>query len=805
MAEENVDITIVDPEVVAIETDDGGMLIDFDPTSLQEEVPFDANLADFLSEKDLSFLGHELVSAYESDRDSRSDWEKTYTEGLDNLGLKIEERNEPWAGACGVYHPLLSEAVVRFQSQAITEIFPAAGPVRTNIVGKITDEKEQQGKRVQDYMNYLLTEEMKEYRNETENMLFSLPLAGSAFKKIYYDVNMQRPCSMFVPAEDFVVSYGASDLRTAARATHVMRMTLNDILKLQYAGFYREVSLPQSSIGADRIRQKDAELSGDNPNFEYDVNSYSKDGLHTLLEMHVDLDLIGFEDEREGRKTGIALPYVVTIDQGSGEVLSIRRNYLESDPMKMRRQHFVHYKYMPGLGFYGFGLIHMVGGLAKSATSLLRQLVDSGTLANLPGGLKTRGLRIKGDDTPIYPGEFRDVDIPGGSIRDNITFLPYKEPSGTLYQLLGNIVEEGRRFASITDLKVSDMNNQAPVGTTLALLERNMKVMGAIQARLHASMRQELGILSDIIKDFMPADYEYEVDGESAIKAVDFDERVDIIPVSDPNAATMAQRIMQYQAALQLAQSAPQLYDLPKLHRQMLEVLGIRDSQDIVPLEDDIKPTDPVSENMDILNGKPVKAFEYQDHAAHITVHLSMLQDPKIQELASQAPNAQALQAALSNHIVEHLGFEYRRQIEEEIGTALPPLGEPLPPEIEFRLSTLVATAAQQLLGKNLQAAQMEQVQEQMQDPVLQMQQQELAIKAQQAQDKATTDEARIAADLEKARMKDELERIKIEADLEMAGAKVGADIARVSAQERTKGAEIGRKIAETLTKNDGS
>ena len=805
MAEENVDITIVDPEVVAIETDDGGMLIDFDPTSLQEEVPFDANLADFLSEKDLSFLGHELVSAYESDRDSRSDWEKTYTEGLDNLGLKIEERNEPWAGACGVYHPLLSEAVVRFQSQAITEIFPAAGPVRTNIVGKITDEKEQQGKRVQDYMNYLLTEEMKEYRNETENMLFSLPLAGSAFKKIYYDINMGRPCSMFIPAEDFVVSYGASDLRTAARATHVMRMTLNEILKLQYAGFYREVSLPQSSIGADRIRQKYAELSGDNPNFEYDVNSYSKDGLHTLLEMHVDLDLVGFEDEREGKKTGIALPYVVTIDQGSGEVLSIRRNYLESDPMKMRRQHFVHYKYMPGLGFYGFGLIHMVGGLAKSATSLLRQLVDSGTLANLPGGLKTRGLRIKGDDTPIYPGEFRDVDIPGGSIRDNITFLPYKEPSGTLYQLLGNIVEEGRRFASITDLKVSDMNNQAPVGTTLALLERNMKVMGAIQARLHASMRQELGILSDIIKDYMPADYEYEVDGDTAIKAVDFDERVDIIPVSDPNAATMAQRIMQYQAALQLAQSAPQLYDLPKLHRQMLEVLGIRDAQDIVPLEDDIKPTDPVSENMDILNGKPVKAFEYQDHTAHITVHMSMLQDPKIQELAGQAPNAQAIQAALSNHIVEHLGFEYRRQIEEEIGTALPPLGEPLPPEIEFRLSTLVATAAQQLLGKNLQAAQMEQVQEQMQDPVLQMQQQELAIKAQQAQDKAMTDEARIAADLEKARMKDELERIKIEADLEMAGAKVGADIARVSAQERTKGAEIGRKIAETLTKNDGS
>tara|TARA_R100000655_G_scaffold106663_2_gene156192 strand:+ start:1786 stop:4203 length:2418 start_codon:yes stop_codon:yes gene_type:complete len=805
MAEENVDITVVNPEAVSIETEDGGMLIDFDPSMMEEEVPFDANLAEYISEKDLSFIGHELVSAFEADKDSRSDWERTYTEGLDNLGLKIEERTEPWSGACGVYHPLLSEAVVRFQSQAITEIFPAAGPVRTSIVGKITEEKEQQGKRVQDYMNYLLTEEMKEYRNETENMLFSLPLAGSAFKKIYWDVNMQRPCSMFIPAEDFVVSYGAADLRTASRATHVMRMTLNDILKLQYAGFYRDVELPQSSIGTDRIKAKYNELAGDSPSFEYDLNSYSKDGLHTVLEMHVDLDLEGFEDQRNGNKTGIALPYVVSIDQGSGEVLSIRRNYLESDPLKERRQHFVHYKYMPGLGFYGFGLIHMVGGLAKSATSLLRQLVDSGTLANLPGGLKTRGLRIKGDDTPIYPGEFRDVDIPGGSIRDNITFLPYKEPSGTLYQLLGNIVEEGRRFASITDLKVSDMNNQAPVGTTLALLERNMKVMGAIQARLHASMRQELGILSDIIKDYMPEDYEYEVDGEAAIKGVDFDERIDVIPVSDPNAATMAQRIMQYQAALQLAQSAPQMYDMPKLHRQMLEVLGIRDPQDIVPLEDDIKPTDPVSENMDILNGKPVKAFEYQDHAAHITVHMSMIQDPKIQELAGQAPNAEAIQAALSNHIIEHIGFEYRRQIEEEIGTKLPPLGEPLPPEIESRLSALVAAAAQQLLGKNMQEAQMEEIQEQMQDPVLQMQQQELAIKAQQAQSKTETDEARIAADLEKARMKDELERIKIEADLEMAGAKVGADIARVSAQERTKGAEIGRKMAETITKDNGS
>ena len=805
MAEENIDISIVNPEAVSIETEDGGMLIDFDPSSMEEDVPFDANLAEFLSEKDLSFIGHELVSAFEADKDSRSDWERTYIEGLDNLGLKIEERTEPWSGACGVYHPLLAEAVVRFQSQAITEIFPASGPVRTSIVGKVTSEKEAQGKRVQDYMNYLLTEDMKEYRNETENMLFSLPLAGSAFKKIYWDVNMQRPCSMFIPAEDFVVSYGASDLRTASRATHIMRMTLNEILKLQYAGFYKDVDLPQSSVGTDRIKAKYNELAGDSPNFEYDLNSYSKDGLHTLLEMHVDLDLEGFEDIRDGEKTGIALPYVVTIDQGSGEVLSIRRNYLESDPLRESRQHFVHYKYMPGLGFYGFGLIHMVGGLAKSATSILRQLVDAGTLSNLPGGLKTRGLRIKGDDTPIYPGEFRDVDIPGGSIRDNIAFLPYKEPSGTLYQLLGNIVEEGRRFASITDLKVSDMSNQAPVGTTLALLERNMKVMGAIQARLHASMRQELGILSDIIKDYMPEDYEYEVDGEAAIKGVDFDERIDVIPVSDPNAATMAQRIMQYQAALQLAQSAPQMYDMPKLHRQMLEVLGIRDPQDIVPLEDDMKPKDPVSENMDILNGEPVKPFEYQDHAAHITVHMSMIQDPKVQELAGQAPNADAMQAALSSHVIEHIGFEYRKQIEEEIGTTLPPIGEPLPPEIESRLSTLIAAAAEQLLGKNQQAAQQQQVEEQMQDPVLQMQQQELQIKAQSAEAKIASDEARIAADLEKARMKDELERIKIEADLKIAGAKAGADIAKVSAQERTKGAEIGRKMAEIMTKDNGN
>jgi hypothetical protein len=800
---ENVDISIVNPEAVAIETDDGGMIIDFDPNASQE-VDFNANLAEHLDERDLDNLANELIGAFQSDKDSRGDWERTYIEGLDNLGLKIEERTEPWSGACGVYHPLLSEAVIRFQSQAISEILPASGPVRTNIVGKMTEEKEKQSRRVENYMNYLLTDIMTEYRNEVERMLFSLPLAGSAFKKIYWDITMQRPCSMFIPAEDFVVSYGASDLRTATRATHVMRMTLNDIMKLQHADFYRDVELPQSSYAvSDKVKEKYGELTGDSPNYEYEMNTYSKDGIHTLLEMHVDLDLKGFEDSEEGKETGIALPYVVTLDKGSGTVLSIRRNYMPDDPQKMRRQHFVHYQYMPGLGFYGFGLIHMVGGLAKSATSLLRQLVDAGTLSNLPGGLKTRGLRIKGDDTPIFPGEFRDVDVPGGSIRDNITFLPYKEPSATLYQLLGNIVEEGRRFASITDLKVSDMNNQAPVGTTLALLERNMKVMSAIQSRLHASMRHELRILSEIIKDYMPEAYEYEIDGDQTIKVSDFDDRVDIIPVSDPNAATMAQRIMQYQAALQLAQTAPQMYDMPKLHRQMLEVLGIRDPDDIVPLEDDIKPKDPVSENMDILNGKPVKAFQYQDQTAHITVHMSMIQDPKVQELASKAPNADAMQAALSAHIVEHLGFEYRKQIEQELGTELPPVGEPLPPELEERLSALVAAAAEQLLGKNQQEAQQEQYQEQMEDPVLQMQKQELEIKQQSAESKASIDEAKIAADMQKATMKDELERIKIDAENEREGARIGAEIAKVSAQERTKAAELGRKIADKLLDQD--
>ena len=568
---EELEIFIENPDSVAIETDDGGMIIDFKPDAPEtDEAEFNSNLTDFIDDNELISLGNKLISDYMGDRDSRKEWEETYMKGLDQLGLKIEERTTPWSGACGVFHPMLSEAVIRFQSQSISEMFPAQGPVRTKIVGKITEEKEKQSQRVEDYLNYLLTYEMSEYRTETEKMLFSLPLAGSAFRKVYYDSNMGRPCSIFVPAEDVVVNYGATDLITCERITHVMRKSSNDIRKMQVSGFYRDVELPEPDSNTSEINKKYNELTGESSTYNYDDR-------HTLLEMHVDLDLVGYEDTNEqGAQTGIALPYVVTLDYPSGTVLSIRRNWYEDDMQKNRRMHFVHYQYLPGLGFYGFGLIHMVGGLAKSATSILRQLVDAGTLSNLPGGLKARGLRIKGDDTPIMPGEFRDVDVPGGAIRDNITFLPYKEPSGTLFTLLQNIVEEGRRFASISDMKVSDMNNQAPVGTTLALLERNQKVMSAVQARLHASMRKEFDILVNIIKDFTEPSYPYEMDDNEFIKVEDFDRRIDVLPVSDPNAATMSQRIMQYQAAMQLAQQSPQMYNLPELHRQMLEVLGIR-------------------------------------------------------------------------------------------------------------------------------------------------------------------------------------------------------------------------------------
>ena len=798
-----LEIEIVNPDSVSVETPDGGLIFDFNENNPMDDVPFDANLAEFIDEKELTAIANDLIGSFKSDKESRSDWERTYVEGLDLLGLKHEDRTTPWDGACGVFHPLLTESVIKFQSQSIQELFPASGPVKTTVVGIIDEEKEKQANRVQDYLNYLVTEKMSEYRSETERLLFSLPLAGSAFRKVYFDPNMGRPCSMFVPAEDFVVSYGASDLVTCERATHIMKRTSNEIRKLQVSGFYSDVDLGNASQDTDEIEHKYNELTGNS-------SSYDSDSRHTILEIQVDLDLVGFEDVSDGEETGIQLPYVVSIDQSSRKVLSIRRNYYEEDANRMKREHFVHYQYMPGLGFYGFGLIHMIGGLAKSATSLLRQLVDAGTLSNLPGGLKSRGLRIKGDDTPIMPGEFRDVDVPGGAIRDNISFLPYKEPSNVLYQLMGDIVEEGRRFASAADVKAADMNSEAPVGTTLAILERSMKVMSAVQARLHASMRKELRLLSRIVFDFGPSAYPYSSE-KGAVVADDFDGRVDVIAVSDPNSGTMAQRIMQYQAALQLSQQNPEMYDLPLLHRQMLEVLNIRDADKIIPLDEDKKPTDPVTENMNILKNDPVKAFIYQDHEAHIQTHMSFMEDPKIQELAGKSPNAQGMQAAMAAHIQEHLAFAYRQQIEKELGVELPPEGESLPEDIELRISRLVAPAAEQLKGKNQQEQQAQQAQEQQQDPVVQMAQKELQIKEMQAQAKAQLDQAKMQLEFTKAQTKAQFDIEKLDQQAEIEKARLAVKIAednvreqldsrKIASKDQIEGFRIGREIVESLT-----
>ena len=771
--EQGLSIAIENPDSLTIETEDGGMIIDFDPNAKEMgDVEFDSNLAEHIEDNVLQAIGSDLIDAYTGDKDSRSEWEETYTKGLDQLGLKIEERTTPWSGACGVFHPMLSEAVIRFQSQSITEMFPAAGPVRTKIVGKITEAKEKQSQRVEDYLNYLLTHEMSEYRTETEKMLFSLPLAGSAFRKVYFDPSLDRPSSLFVPAEDVVVNYGASDLETCERATHVMRKSSNSVRKMQVNGFYRDIDIPDGSQKNSDITKKYNEITGESDTYNYDQS-------HTILEMQVDLDLEGFEDTDEnGEETGIAIPYVVTIDYPSGIILSIRRNYYEDDDKKLRRMHFVHYQYLPGLGFYGFGLIHMIGGLAKSATSILRQLVDAGTLSNLPGGLKARGLRIKGDDTPIMPGEFRDVDVPGGAIRDSITFLPYKEPSATLFALLGNIVEEGRRFASMADMNASDMNSQAPVGTTLALLERNQKVMTAVQARLHASMRKEFNILVGIVRDFTDPSYPYETDEEEFIKAEDFDDKIDVLPVSDPNAATMAQRIMQYQAAMQLAQSAPDMYNLPELHRQMLNVLGIEDVEDIIPDVNDIKPVDPVTAVQNIINGKPVKAFIDQDHEAHIAVITSAQQNPEMQQLIGQSPNAPSILAAGSAYINEHLAMQYRKEIEREMGVELPPEGEPLPADVEKRISSLVAEAAQRVLGTSQAQAEQERVQEQQKDPLIQAKEREVAIKEAQAKAKMEIDEGRLMLDATKAKANKELQEARLKQEGEIAGAKIGQQVA---------------------------
>ena len=725
MAEEDpmIDIQVENPESMSIGID--GMEIELTPGQETTD-DFDANLAEFMGEQELQSLASELLGDFDSDIASRKDWMQTYVDGLELLGMKIEERSEPWEGACGVYHPLLSEALVKFQSETMMSTFPAAGPVKTQIIGKETPEKKEASVRVQDDMNHQLTDVMQEFRPEHERMLWGLGLSGNAFKKIYFDPHLGRQVSIYVPSDDLVVPYGASNLEAAERITHVMRKTENELRRLQVAGFYRDVDLGEPQMTMDEVEKKIAEKMG------FRANS---DDRFKILEMNVHLDLEGYEHEEDGEPTGIALPYIVTIEKGTQTVLGIRRNWEPDDEMHTPRQHFVHYGYVPGFGFYCFGLIHLIGAFAKSGTSLIRQLVDAGTLANLPGGFKARGLRVKGDDTPIAPGEWRDVDVPSGTIRDNLLPLPYKEPSQTLMALLGQIIDEGRRFANTADLQISDMSGQAPVGTTLAILERTLKTMSAIQARIHYSMKQELRLLKHIIAAYTPEEYSYEPDiGSRRAKKSDYD-NVDVIPVSDPNASTMAQKIVQYQAVLQLAQGAPQLYNLPLLHRQMLDVLGIKNAEKLVPMDEDQKPTDPVTENQNVLRMKPVKAFLYQDHQAHIMVHMSAMQDPMIQSLLQNNPMAPQMQAAMMNHINEHLGFQYRKQIEEQLGMSLPPQfdasGEevPMDPEVEARLSPLLAQASQQLLNANKGQQAQQQAQQQMQDPLVQIQMQELQIK----------------------------------------------------------------------------
>lgn len=788
-----IEVEISNPDAVSISTEDGGVIIDFagDITEDLMGPDHESNLVEFMDDQDIQILASELVDDFLSDRESRKDWARAYVKGLDLLGLKIEERQQPWAGASGVFHPIMTEAVVRFQAQAMGEMFPPSGPVRTKIVGKLTTDKFKQSQRVENELNYLLTEEITEYREETEQMLFKLPLAGSAFKKVYYDPIRERPAAMFVPAEDFVVAYGASDLETCPRYTHVMKKTSNEIAELQFNGFYRDVDLPEPSPDRTDIQEKYDDLDGESAVIE-------DDDRHTILEIHADLDLPGDLADEDG----LARPYVVTIDKSSREILSIRRNWYEDDEKKRKRLHFVHYRYLPGLGFYGTGLIHMIGGLAKSATSILRQLIDAGTLSNLPAGLKARGMRIKGDDSPLMPGEFRDVDVPGGAIRDAITFIPYKEPSSVLYQLLGNIVEEGRRIGSVADIQVGDMNAQAPVGSTLALMERSMKVMSGVQSRLHAAMKRELRLIAKVVHDYMPAEYAYEMDGDYN-RTEDFDGRVDVIPVSDPNAATMAQRIMQYQSALQLAQQAPQLYDMGKLHRQMLEVLGIQDAADIIKLPDEIKPKDPVTENMSILKQEPVKAFAYQDHQAHIQTHMSAMQDPKIQELIGQSPFASAIQSAMSSHISEHVAMEYRKNIQLKLGVELPDPDAPLPEDVEFELSKLVAESAQKLTEQNQQEAQQAEAEQQAQDPLTQIQQRELQMKEQELQHKMQMDQQKLELDRLRIESNTETQEMRIKSEDKRAGAQIGARLAteldKSQREQKIAGAKMGLEIAKDL------
>jgi len=805
-----IEIMIEDPESVSIGVD--GAVIELMRDEPRAE-DFDSNLADFMSEGELQSLAGDLIGQYEQDLSSRKDWLDTYVKGLKILGIRYEERTEPWPGACGVFHPLLMESAVKFQSETIMETFPAMGPVKTKIVGKETSDKKDSAIRVADDMNYQLTEVMKEYRPEHERMLLSMALAGNAFKKVYFDPSLNRQTAVYIPAEDIVVPYGAANLETADRVTHRMRKTKNELIRLQYAGFYRDVDLGDPIRTMDEVEKQKAEDQG---------FSASMDDRFQLLEMHVNIDLPGYPDvDKDNNETGIALPYVVTIEKGTGTILAIRRNWREDDKLKSKRQHFVHYGYIPGFGFYYFGLIHLIGGHSKAATSLLRQLVDAGTLSNLPGGLKSRGLRIKGDDTPIAPGEWRDVDIPSGAVRDNILPLPYKEPSQTLSMLLDKIIEEGRRFAAVSDLKISDMSNQAPVGTTLAILERVLKVMSAVQARVYYAMKQEFKLLAAIIRDNTPDEYSYEPEvGSRKAKKSDYDD-VDVIPVSDPNAATMSQKVVQYQAVMQLAQGAPQLYNLPYLHRQMIEVLGVRNADKIVPMPDDQKPRDPVTENMDAMMGKPLKAFIYQDHEAHIQVHMALGQDPKMAAVIGQNPMAQQITASLQAHIMEHIAYQYRRDIEKQLGVALPPLPQDdneqydLQPELEVQIAQVSALAAARLLQKDQAEAQAQQMAQQAQDPLMQLQQMDLQIKQMQAQTKQMQVQMEMQAKQKELQLKEQqilmdaaakedelrLREAEISGRQQLDAARLGADIEKHKAQEsnrmETEGVRLGVDIAK--------
>jgi hypothetical protein len=784
-AEPAIEIEIEDPEAVNIAID--GLEIEI----REEEDEFSKNLAEDIDENTLTSLANDLIGDVDSDISARKDWIQTYVDGLELLGMKIEERNEPWEGACGVYHPLLSEALVKFQAETVMETLPASGPVKTLVIGKETPEKMDAAKRVQADMNYQITDVMPEYRPEHERMVWGLGLSGNAFKKVYYDPHIERQVSIYVPAEDIIVPYGASNLETAERVTHVMRKTGNELRRLQVAGFYRDIDLGEPTMTMDEVEKEIAKKMGFRA---------TTDDRFKLLEMHVDLDLPGYEDtDEDGEPTGIALPYVVTIEKGTQTVLSIRRNWNPDDSTKQKRQHFVHYGYVPGFGFYCFGLIHLIGAFAKSGTSIIRQLVDAGTLSNLPGGFKTRGMRVKGDDTPIAPGEFRDVDVPSGTLKDNLLPLPYKEPSQVLYSLMGTIVDEGRRFASAADLKISDMSANSPVGTTLAILERTLKVMSAVQARVHYSMKQELKLLKGIIRDYTPEEYSYQPsEGSRLAKQSDYD-NVDVIPVSDPNAATMSQKVVQYQAVLQLAQQAPQLYDLAKLHRQMLEVLGIKNAEKLVKLEEDKKPEDPVSENMNIINMKPVKAFYYQDHEAHIQVHMNAIQDPKIAAIIGQNPQAQAIQAAALAHVNEHLGFAYKKQMEQLMGVPLPQdTDEEIPKDLEVQISQMASQASDALLNRNKTEIAAQQAQQAAQDPVIQMQVKEQQLEEQELQRKAQKDQSEAAAKAEAL----QVERERIASQERIAEMQVNAKVAmgreELDLKETTEMLKIGNQIASS-------